>query len=196
MRNFSNIIGLLVLTLAGCSQAPSHSSGQVGEAEASQNLCIALDTSGSAEASRVTYLKAMRSLVVDNRYANLTLFRFDSNPAEIYSGKVMPNEEEASVFLAKYVKYSAGTEGTNLLKLLNLIDKQVKRTDRPTEIVILTDCGFENMPNKELEETKVLVKTWTSNPRIKSIMAKGVADGNREKLRALFDAAADKFSIE
>ncbi len=196
MRNFSRNVVLLALTISGCSQAPNPSSGQVGTTGEKENLCIALDTSGSAEASRLAYLKSMRSLVVDSRFANLTLFRFDSNPAEIYSGTVMPNEEEASVFLAKYVKYSAGTEGTNLLKLLNLIDKQVKRTARPTEIVILTDCGFENMPNKELEETKLLVKTWTDNPKIKSIVVKGVADGNREKLRALFDAAADKFSIE
>jgi len=196
VRNFCNRSAFLVLLLSGCTQVPNESPGQSNQTGTKPHLCIALDTSGSAEASRITYLKVMRSLVVDERFADLTLFRFDSNPAEIYSGKMMPNEEEASVFLAKYVKYSAGTEGTNLLKLLSLIDKQIKRTNHPTDIIILTDCGFENMPNKELEETKLVVKSWTSNPNVRSIVAKGVADGNREKLRALFEAAADRFSID
>ena len=113
------------------------------------------------------------------------LGRFDTDPAEIYSGETPASEEDAAKILKKVLPVSQSKPGTNLLKLVRQLDELGKVDALPLIAFVYTDCGFEEMTNQELDECKELTASWAKASKQVEFRFIGVEDGYREKLRKL-----------
>lgn len=119
------------------------------------------------------------------RGSTTAVFRFDSAPAEIHSGAPPETLEEAAHIIKKTEAHSTETDGTNLAKLFDEIDKTQKRVGKRFSLVIFTDCGIEKMTGAEKVRARELVNGWEADGSLISIQLVGIRDGWREPIREI-----------
>jgi hypothetical protein len=167
------------------------------QTQASQITHIfAIDTSGSAASIKETvFKKAASAFYGVNPSSTVYLYRFDNFPAEVYAGQPPSTEEEGYNKINKVLSFTQGNEGTNLLALVEQIDKHFERGENKIVLTIYTDCGYEKMTNEQLDLCKEKTQLWKKQKDI-SVVFSGVADGHREKLRKLIGLNPDRLQFE
>jgi hypothetical protein len=120
------------------------------------------------------------------RGSRVVVYRFDIVPQEAYQGGFFPNDEEAARLLKSTFDRSAGAKGTNILKLLQEIDRRTEEWSKPISITIYTDCGTELMSPDEFKQLDDLTKAWAETGSKPSLKLVGVDTGFRETLRNAF----------
>ena len=168
------VAGAYFATGCGTAEATSEAGTRV----------YAFDTSGSAQDVHEQFFnKGLHDMTGGDGRAKFVVFRFDSAAQEAYQGGAFANDEEAAKLLKATFDRSAGTKGTNLLRMFESIDHRLVEWNKPIKIRVYTDCGTELMSRAELLKLKELTKTWLDsgiNPEITFI---GVDTGHRETLR-------------
>lgn len=171
--------------LGGCGSPESEKNGN-GLPESKHIVVLAIDTSGSASKIKESLCKrASQDFFATRDNDEVVIYRFDNEPAEIYSGDPPGSEEQAAAKLKSLLPFSQKGEGTNLLKLVEKIDELYRSEKLPMKIFIYTDCGFEEMSNLELDKCKEITSAWGTNHNDIEVDFVGVTDGFREKLRKL-----------
>jgi hypothetical protein len=184
-RSCSITVVVFVLIATLCSGCTSGAAEQQTGSSPSR-IVLAIDTSGSAEKKRnELYKRASEDFFMTKDSDKIVVFRFDTDPAEIYSGETPASEEDAAKILKKVLPVSQSKPGTNLLKLVRQLDELGKVDALPLIAFVYTDCGFEEMTNQELDECKELTANWAKASKQVEFRFIGVEDGYREKLRKL-----------
>jgi len=181
---------LLALVLMGCGKSPDASS-----TAATGVHILAIDTSGSASAVKGQVFKQAASDfygVPDKCTAYI--YRFDNEPAEVYSGFSPSTEEEGFQKINTVLQHTETKPGTNLLKLVKQVNMHFSRGENKIFLNIYTDCGFEEMTNQELDECKSLTSEWGASKDI-TVKFLGVQPGFREKLRKLINVSSSRLAF-
>jgi hypothetical protein len=153
---------------------------------------FAFDTSGSAKDAHEQYFnRGLHDVMASPRGSRAVVYRFDIVPQEAYQGGVFPNDEEAARLLKSTFDRSAGAKGTNILKLLQEIDRRAEEWSKPISITIYTDCGTELMSPDEFKQLHGLTKAWADKGSKPSLKLVGVDTGFRETLRNAFAFPVD-----
>lgn len=150
-RVFSKLVYVLLIVccLIGCGASPS--------ASTTINL-IAIDVSESSKDQFDEFAGAIRNEMMSMRSEDeVFLFRFDSKPAEFFSGHPPHSLEEATKTVLKVREHSSNTEGTNLYLLLNSFEGAIARSSSPFKVMIFSDCGVEKMSGDEIVKAKEIV---------------------------------------
>jgi hypothetical protein len=177
---------MLALAATGCGTGSNSASGTESNSQKSL-LYVALDTSNSVGSEKgPLFRQASTAMIESAESVYITLYRFDAEPAECWTGANVESEEDAAGILTKAYQYKSTTIGTNLRKLLDSISARLKEQPLPAEVLIFTDCGFEEMQNDDLDACKLITKQWAERSPQVTVKLIGVKDGYREKLRALF----------
>lgn len=179
------LVVLAVLT-GGCAEPMLGGNAQRVEASSRSagTYVIALDTSGSAADARGRFFRRAREIIMRAPAdALVELYRFDSDPAEFYSGPPHQTDEEASMELKRGLDRRSRVDGTNMLKLFQRIDRRLPDYTGRVSIWVFTDCGIEKMTQKDLAEMARLTALWAARGTVEKIRLVGVEPGHREKLR-------------
>jgi hypothetical protein len=174
----------------GCGKSPDASS-----TAATGVHILAIDTSGSASAVKGQVFKQAASDfygVPDKCTAYI--YRFDNEPAEVYSGFSPSTEEEGFQKINTVLQHTETKPGTNLLKLVKQVNMHFSRGENKIFLNIYTDCGFEEMTNQELDECKSLTSEWGASKDI-TVKFLGVQPGFREKLRKLINVSSSRLAF-
>lgn len=159
-------------------------------------LFLAIDTSGSAKEQNKEVFGRATDLVLEAPEGKpVYIYRFDSAPAEVFSEEPPATREDIAKVLNKLMDRSSTTTGTNLYLLFERMEKTLERSSREVRIVVFTDCGFEEMKDKDIEGVKKITKAWNSSDRIESLTFIGVKPGFREQLRDMVEMSDDKLSF-
>lgn len=185
---------LVGATLWGCTDTLADAKTT---AKTPQAVYIAVDTSESARPMHKQFFnqisEELSSLPMS---AHVEVFRFDSRPAEVYSGQPTDTKEEATMMLKRVLEHHTETEGTNLAKLLNEIDNRIKNNGDNRAVEVYTDCGIEKMTAAEKDQVRTLTKRWSDDPSFVKLSLIGVRDGFREELRKMLDLDESKLEIK
>ncbi|RYG38866.1 hypothetical protein EON81_02525 [bacterium] len=180
------LLPFLLLIAAGC--------GAKGPAPVA---LVAIDASGSARPFLDRYIAVARDL--DETLppgSRLEMYRFDTRVDEIHVGEPL----EAAPFKRIVVEAMAkdrGQQGTSILKFAERADERIaKYAGRPIEILVLTDCGVEEMKPDDHAKLKEIVATWAKNPDLRSVRLFGVRPLHHDVLRKDFDSLGERLKIE
>lgn len=183
---------LSLLVVSGCKSGDAQAKAQKPE-----TVLIALDTSESAREFHKGFFASITDrLLTLPTETHVEVYRFDSSPAEVYSGPPANTREEAALLIKRVLEYQSGTEGTNLARLCTLLDSRLASLDQSAEIEIYTDCGIELMSNEDRELVKEVTTKWAENQKVKTVRIIGLRDGFREDIRELVALNEDKLSLE
>lgn len=173
--------------MSGCSSAP----------EPKYVTLMAIDTSGSASAKHKQMFKRATEIIQSAPGDQvLYLYRFDSKPAEVFSETPPSGLEQIAELLNELLKHKSNTEGTNLAALLVSMNSRISQLgETPFEIVILTDCGTERMDKHDEDNAKRIALTWSKRDALRRVAFYGVADGHRERIRALLEQLGSKLDM-
>lgn len=157
---------------------------------------VGIDTSGSAREFQTGFLRRLRdldeSLPPD---AALEIYRFDTQAFEIHVGAPLETKRLIQTVRAATVP-DRGQKGTSILSLVRRIDARLPLyAGRPIQVLVLTDCGVEDMTAKQHAEVRTLVSRWT-RAGVGSVSFAGVRPMNREVLRADFAPLGARVTIE
>lgn len=180
------------LVITSCTTEPS---SKVSRKAA--NIVIALDASGSADNKRESFFKlAQIELSSQSQATNVTIFRFDSAPEEVYDGSIRSGEV-MSRFLRQALQQRKESYGTNLYKLLTKIHSVQKRKGSRVGVIVFTDCGVETMTDEQFRLSKQMVKQWYQSKAIEFVKLVGVTRQYRTILRErIFDVPDEFFEME
>ncbi|MCB0825682.1 MAG: hypothetical protein KDC26_05795 [Armatimonadetes bacterium] len=179
---------VLGCSLIGCTQPPL--------ADDTAHF-FALDTSESAKEIHADLGSDMRyELMQVPANGQVVVFRFDSSPAEVHAGSPPSSEEETVHLIKRMMEHSSNTNGTNLARLLKVMDESQKRIGKPFAISIYSDCGIENMTQEEIASAQEIVKRWESDSKFQGMTLYGIRDGWREKFRQIIPLKDDLFQIK
>jgi hypothetical protein len=177
----------LAFLAIGCAAGPRESG----------TMFVAIDTSDSAAGQKGAFYNAtLDGLMALPMNSSTVVYRFDAKPAEIHSGPPPESTEEAAKLLKRAVQYRTDTPGTNLAKLVQLIDGRLPEAPAPIDLRLFTDCGIELMTEAEKEKVKRTTIKWSHDSRVRSVTFYGVRDGYREELRRMVRLGPDKFAFE
>jgi hypothetical protein len=189
MRRRQSLSNLLIISLVigGC----------VGQAAKGGTKIVAIDTSDSAAGQKGTFYQAtMDGLMALPLEDYTVVYRFDAKPAEIHSGPPPASTEEAAKLLKRAVEHRTDQKGTNLAKLILLMDRRLDELTTPIEIQIYTDCGIELMTEAERQSVKRITSRWHEDNRITKVSFLGLRDGYREDIRSMVAVGSDKLEID
>ncbi len=188
-RVFSRLVCsfLAASFLVGCGASPSSLT--------TLNL-IAIDVSESSKDQFEVFAGSIRNDMMSLRSDDeVFLFRFDSKPAEFFSGHPPESLEEATKTVLKVREHSSETEGTNLYLLLNAFEGTIERSNSPYKIMIYSDCGVEKMSADEIAMAKEIVARWSVDGRFLGMEFVGIRDGWREKIREILLLPSSQLNI-
>ncbi|MCW5938583.1 MAG: hypothetical protein KF884_06460 [Fimbriimonadaceae bacterium] len=197
-RAFSSAL-LATALLGGCSTPEG--SGSTADLGNASNLVktylVAVDTSESAAVTQSEFGGKIRdSLAALPMSCELRMFRFDSSPAEVYSGRPPERENEAAMMLKSVFQHKSQTPGTNMGKLVRLLDKHLNEVPTPVEVWICTDAGTEMTTTAERAEIRATTARWSHDVRVAKVRVIGLRDGERETIRDLFRLSPEKLNLE
>ncbi len=179
---------VILLALIGCGSESTESGPKA--------YFVAVDTSKSAKPFHGEMFKyASEVLMTAPMSSNVTVYRFDSTPAEVYSSVPPGSTEEAGILLNKTLQHTSKTDGTNLQKLIVSIDQRIATVNGASRVVILTDCGVEMMTAQEKEQVKRITAKWDEQGSVDKISLKGVQPGFREELRELLRVSPSRLEF-
>lgn len=179
------------LLLAAAACAPS------AEDPGVKTHLVAVDTSESAGIMHDAFGGRVRDELAGLPLeVELRLFRFDSSPAEVASGPPPDRDSEAAKLLKQVMAHRSATKGTNMAKLVALLDRHLAEVATPAKITIYTDCGVELVTPQERKAVQETTRQWSTDPRVASVRIVGLRDGYREEIRDLFQLSPDKFQLE
>lgn len=185
--SFPSSVILAGLALLGCGG---------GDAAPKGSVVVAIDTSDSAIGKKGAFYKAtldgLMSLPMEDE---TVVYRFDAKPAEIHSGPPPESNEEAAKILKRAVEYRTEQKGTNLAKLILLIDQRIDQLKAPIEVRIYTDCGIELMTIAEKQSVERITTRWSKDERLHRLDFIGVRDGFREPLRNMVKLPPEKLGF-
>lgn len=174
----SLLIGTAVLSQCSTPASPPASS------EHNASYFIAFDTSESARPKLPKFLKdAGNFLTSVDPDTKVILFRFDSKPAEFYSGTAFAGPEDAARVLKPLLEHTSIEKGTNLSKLLIKIDSLLPNLGPNVHVIVYTDAGTELMSNDDIRGCKDVAKKWGDSNQVKKVKFIGVRPGYREEIR-------------
>lgn len=175
-----------VLGIAGCSPSQADTGRPAASsAPRRQTVVLALDTSTSAKTiHEELYNRIVRQMEDMPAQTHLVVFRFDSSPAEIYDGPAINDGAEAGRRLKPELQWRSQTTGTNLAKLFDRIDKRLRPGDEDVRVDVYTDCGTEEMTERDNGAVQKLTERWKSGGGVR-VAFHGVKTGHREALRDL-----------
>ncbi len=157
---------------------------------------VGIDTSGSAREFQTGYLRRLRDLdesLPPN--AALEIYRFDTQTFEIHVGAPLETKRLIQTVRAA-TALDRGQKGTSVLSLVRRIDARLPLyAGRPIQVLVLTDCGVEDMTPKQHAEVRTLVSRW-SKAGVGGIEFAGVRPMNREVLRADFAPMGARVTID
>lgn len=172
------LIGAAVLSQCSTPASPPASSKHKA------NYFIAFDTSESARPKLPEFLKDARNFLTSvDSDTKAILFRFDSKPAEFYSGSAFTGPEDAAKVLKPLLEHISTEKGTNLFKLLIRIDSLLPTLGPNVHVVVYTDAGTELMSNDDIRGCKDIAKKWEGSNQVKKVRFIGVRSGYREEIR-------------
>ncbi|MBS1715550.1 MAG: hypothetical protein JST30_14575 [Armatimonadetes bacterium] len=176
----------LASLLSGCGTSHAETGQKSdGAAVRPSTVVIALDTSTSAKAiHEELYNRIVRQMEDMPPKSHLVVFRFDSSPAEIYDGPAINDGAEAGRRLKPELQWRSKTTGTNLAKLFDRIDKRLLAGSSDIEIHVYTDCGTEEMSEKDDGAVHKITDRWKADGDV-HVAFHGVKTGHREALRDL-----------
>lgn len=178
---------LVVCFLIGC--------GGSSPALSSLNL-FAIDVSESSKDQFEDFAGSIRNEMMNLREDDeVYLYRFDSKPAEFFSGHPPHSLEEATKTVLKVREHSSNTEGTNLYLLLSAFEGAISRSSSPFKVMIYSDCGVEKMSANEISKAKEIVGRWSGDSRFLGIEYVGIRDGWREKIREILPLPSSQLSL-
>lgn len=157
---------------------------------------VGLDVSDSAAGQKGSFYNAtVEGLMALPLDSNTIVYRFDAKPAEVHSGNPPASQEEAAKLIKRAVEHRTDQKGTNLAKLILLIDKRIEETAPPVEIRLFTDCGIELMTEAERQSVKRITTRWQEDNRISKVTFSGLRDGYREDIRSMVNVGPAKLEI-
>lgn len=178
---------LILLLLSACNPP----------AEFKGTHVAAIDTSESSRDQIGYYQAAVRDTGMSaSLESNFIIYRFDSSPAEIHSGKPPQTLEEATHIVNKVVGRQSDTDGTNLAKLFSVIDKRLPSLPQPVRLVVYTDCGIENMTPEEKAQVTQTVAKWKDENLLESLTFAGLRDEFKLQIREIIDQSEPFFQIK
>jgi hypothetical protein len=185
--------------LAGCTQPGPGSSNNGIKIEdvKTKTYLVAVDTSESAAVTQSEFGGKIRdSLAALPMSSELRMFRFDSSPAEVYSGPPPERENQAAMLLKSVFQHKSQTPGTNMSKLVRLFDKHLNEVTSPVEVWICTDAGTELTTPAERAEIRSTTSRWAHDVRVAKVRVIGLRDGQRETIRDFFQLPPEKLTLE
>jgi hypothetical protein len=157
---------------------------------------VAVDTSDSAKVTQTEFGRQIRDeLTAFPLSCELRLFRFDSAPAEVSSGPPPERDNEAALLLKEVFKHRSKTPGTNMAKLVRLLDSHLDGVRSPVEIRIYTDAGTELMTEAERDDVRKKTAQWGQDDRVARVEVTGLRDGQRETIRDIFRLPPEKLKL-
>jgi len=157
---------------------------------------VAVDTSGSARGHHAQLFTAAKSeLVKIPSKEQVYVYRFDHDPAEVFSGSP-PDQERAPHLIRELMKHQTDKAGTNLAKLFERMQKQITAIGCRAKVVVFTDSGTELMTREEKDVVRQLTRQWASQGDVAELRFVGVAGGQRESLRDMIEMPKDRLRIE
>ncbi len=196
LRTRSSQALALVITvgIGGCNSITSEQQVPLTETTAPDVLFEAIDTSASNRASVpvITEELATTQLLLDERNSWLTVFRFDRETQELYSGP-LPNSDEALLteLTPKLSTFSA-QDNTYLEKAFAVLAKRVPACKGKSVAVVATDGFCEGMTEKQHSSLKESAKKLAASLRLQAVFIEGANPSNMARLRADFESLGDK----
>lgn len=171
--------------LWGCSSGASQeSSAQALAPEVPATTVIAIDTSKSAAEFHDEFFRQANDVLMSVPSKNTVfVYRFDSECAEVYSGKPPRQMEQATEIVNDLLDRKTDKLGTNMAKLLTRIDKQVSGESGAVKLIVMTDSGTEHMTKAEMQSVREITQRWKDDAIVSEIRFIGVKAGHREVIR-------------
>jgi hypothetical protein len=171
------------LPLCGCGDAEAKTSRSPSSGP--PITVVAVDTSASAkEIHSELGERAVQLIEGLADGTRLIVFRFDSATAEVFDGPTLRDDAEAAVMLKEAFDRQSKTDGTNLARLLDRVDKRIGAEGGAIDVHIFTDCGTELMSKEDEARAGEVTAAWASSGRV-TVSFHGVKIGHREKIRDL-----------
>lgn len=154
---------------------------------------LAIDTSGSARAyHKEMFQRATEIIQQIPEGQDLYLYRFDSSPAEVLSEPPPAGTAEIAELLNRLLMHESATNGTNLAKLFVEMDQRIAGFDSPVQVIIMTDCGIEEMSPTECEQASRIASKWDSRGSVSAVEFIGVQPDWRSKVRSMVPMSPGK----
>ena len=157
---------LIALSLAGCSAGPD---------APPQTVVVGIDTSGSARpllAAFVASTKLVAAKLHPRGKDLLTVYRFDSQAHELYSGPRPISLEHLQDILLREVAPSADRLGTLPTKFLQQAAAQLLENPQgpPATVFVLTDGGNDDLSGSANQAAKAVALEIAEHPRIEKVV--------------------------
>lgn len=157
---------------------------------------VGIDASGSAREFQAGFLRRLRdldeSLPPD---AALEIYRFDTQTYEVHVGAPLETKRLIQTVRAA-TAIDRGQKGTSLLSLARRIDARLSAyRGRPVQVLVLTDCGVENMTTKDHAAVRAIAGHW-ARVGVTNVAFAGVRPMHREAIRSDFAPLGERVAIE
>ncbi|MBV6459029.1 MAG: hypothetical protein HONBIEJF_02168 [Fimbriimonadaceae bacterium] len=194
MRNSIWLSFAACLACLGCGEPGIVADGK--SADKPLVTFIAVDTSASARNYHSSLFSAAKSELgkVPSK-EQVYVFRFDHDPAEVFSGPP-PDQEKAPHVIRELMKHQTAKEGTNLARLLVRVDRAMTANSCRGRLVIFTDSGTELMTREEKDQVRSITRGWGEQGSVVEMRFVGVSGGQREALRDMIELPIERLKIE
>lgn len=188
----------LALLIAGCSRTTLVVGGKVPtEATARQVLLAGLDSSASnrqllpLETGDVATL----SLVLDQDTAWMTIWKIDSDVAEIFPGPYPDSDEDLLREITPHLAMLSGRDNTYLQKLLVAMAARAAKCSGRCVIFIATDGFCEGMSVDDHKLMRSAIQSLADNKHVVGVFVEGVNPVNMAAMRTDFSPVASKLQF-
>jgi uncharacterized protein with von Willebrand factor type A (vWA) domain len=174
--------------IAGCSHPgpPMH-------------LVCGIDTSGSAQADLGAYAKVVcdaAACTLAPGRDSLTIFRFDTDVAEIYGPNVPESPDQFQEKIVNLLKEKRQGRGTHPAAFFSAAAEAAESSDNIVTVVCLTDGGIDGQTEAGADEMAHAAHSLASNPKVIAVVVAGTKPGTRERYRQLLAPLSGKLTFK